>query len=101
MDDLDESLAKEKKSKIEADKLKRRVEGVLKLTQEMVVDLERVKEELEITLQRKEKVIFSIYAKVEDEQTLGMFFLSAFVFEMDHPQSSILCWDSNSCETSH
>ena len=31
MDDLDESLAKEKKSKIEADKLKRRVEGDLKL----------------------------------------------------------------------
>merc|ERR1712165_427950 len=41
------------------------------LTQEAVSDLDRVKSELNQTVQRKEKEIASMSAKIEDEQTLG------------------------------
>ena len=51
--------------------MKRKVEGDLKLTQEAVSDLERINSELAQTVQRKEKEIASIGAKIEDEQTLG------------------------------
>merc|ERR1739844_305240 len=54
-----------------ARKLKRKVEGDLKLTQEAVSDLERVKNELNQTTQRKEKEIASMSAKIDDEGTLG------------------------------
>ena len=47
------------------------MEGDLKLTQEAVSDLERVKSELNQTVQRKEKEISSMSAKIEDAQTLG------------------------------
>ena len=40
------------------------------MTQEAVSDLERVKNELSQTIQRKEKEITSIQAKTDDEQTL-------------------------------
>merc|ERR1712136_624878 len=40
-------------------------------TQEAVSDLDRVKNELNQTVQRKEKEIASMSAKIEDEQTLG------------------------------
>merc|ERR1712045_572547 len=52
-------------------KIKRKVEGDLKLTQEAVSDLERIKSELSQTVQRKEKELASMGAKIEDEQTLG------------------------------
>merc|ERR1719309_454301 len=51
--------------------MKRKIEGDLKLTQEAVSDLERVKAELSQTIQRKEKELSSLSAKIEDEQTLG------------------------------
>merc|ERR1711963_243079 len=51
--------------------MKRKIEGDLKLTQEAVSDLERINAELSQTIQRKEKEIASIGAKIEDEQTLG------------------------------
>merc|ERR1712223_239393 len=50
---------------------KRKVEGDLKLTQEAVSDLERVKSELNQTVQRKEKEIASMSAKIDDEGALG------------------------------
>merc|ERR1712079_446638 len=53
------------------EKMKRQVEGNLKLTQETVVDLERNKIELGQVLQRKEKENCSLTGKIEDEQTLG------------------------------
>ena len=59
-------------------KTKRRVEGDLKLTQEAVSDLERVKNELNQTIQRKEKELASLQAKIEDEQTLGGMFKTVF-----------------------
>ena len=51
--------------------MKKKVEADLKLTQETVADLKRVKEELNATIQRKEKEFASISAKIENEQTLG------------------------------
>merc|ERR1712241_398785 len=52
-------------------KIKRKTEGDLKLTQEAVSDLERVKNEISQTIQRKDKEITSLSAKIEDEATLG------------------------------
>jgi chromosome condensin MukBEF ATPase and DNA-binding subunit MukB len=46
------------------------VEGDLKVTQEMVLDLERTKKELESIIQRKEKDISGLFVKLEDEQSL-------------------------------
>merc|ERR1719507_1406500 len=62
---------KEKKSKGDVEKMKRKVEGDLKLTQEAVADLERVRSELQQTMMRKEKELSSVGAKIEDEHTLG------------------------------
>ena len=53
------------------EKLKRKIEGDHKLTQEATSDLERVKNELTQNIQRKDKEISSMQAKIEDEQTLG------------------------------
>ena len=50
-------------------KLQRKVEGDLKLTQE--ADLERVKEDMVATQQRKDKEASCVSAKIEDEKTLG------------------------------
>ena len=51
--------------------MKRKIEGDLKLTQEAVGDLERIKADLNAALQRKEKEAQSMGAKIEDESTLG------------------------------
>merc|ERR1712045_274770 len=47
------------------------VEGDLKLTQEAVADLERIRSELNQSVQRKEKEIASMSAKIDDEGTLA------------------------------
>merc|ERR1719510_2183339 len=62
LDECEDALEREMKSKVEGD---------LKLTQEAVSDLERTISELGQTVQRREKEISSIGAKIEDEQTLG------------------------------
>merc|ERR1719150_594749 len=71
LDECEDALEREKKAKGDAEKMKRKVEGDLKLTQEAVSDLERVNSELAQTVQRKDKEVSSIAAKIEDEQTLG------------------------------
>merc|ERR1712089_79756 len=48
-----------------------RVEGNLKLTQEAVSDLERVKGELQGAAARKDKEGSALAAKIDDEATLG------------------------------
>merc|ERR1712200_52341 len=48
-----------------------KVEGDLKLTQETISDLDRVKAELNQAVQRKEKESAALAAKIEDEATLG------------------------------
>merc|ERR1719323_163405 len=71
LDECKDTLEREKKAKGDVEKQKRKVEGDLKLTQEAVADLERVNSELGQTVQRKDKEVSSIAAKIEDEQTLG------------------------------
>merc|ERR1719341_2218259 len=67
----EDALEREKKSKGDVEKLKRKIEGDLKLTQEAVSDLDRIKADLAAGLQRKEKELMSMSAKIEDEGTLG------------------------------
>merc|ERR1712214_204912 len=67
LDECEDSLEREKKTKGDVEKLKRKVEGDLKLTQEAVSDLERVRSELIGAMQRKDKEIASMSAKIEDE----------------------------------
>jgi len=71
LDECEDSLEREKKAKGDVEKLKRKTEGDLKLTQEAVSDLERVKSELTQTIQRKDKEVTSMSAKIDDEQTLA------------------------------
>merc|ERR1712045_655047 len=71
LDECEDSLEREKKAKGDVEKLKRKVEGDLKLTQEAVSDLKRIKGELNQTIQRKEKEIASVSAKIDDEGTLA------------------------------
>merc|ERR1712127_372 len=71
LDECEDTLEREKKTKGDVEKQKRKVEGDLKLTQEAVSDLERVNSELAQTVQRKDKEVSSIAAKIEDEGTLG------------------------------
>ncbi len=46
MDEVEESWEREKKAKGDVEKLKRQTESNLKLTQESVTELERVRQEL-------------------------------------------------------
>merc|ERR1712130_218238 len=71
LDECEDSLEREKKSKGDVEKMKRKIEGDLKLTQEAVGDLDRIKADLAAALQRKEKELMSMSAKIEDEGTLG------------------------------
>merc|ERR1712045_306816 len=71
LDETEDSLEKEKKAKGDIEKIKRKIESDLKLTQEAVSDLERVRSEVAQTMQRKDKEIASLSAKIEDESTLG------------------------------
>merc|ERR1719336_1025740 len=71
LDEVEDALEREKKTKGDVEKSKRKIEGDLKLTQEAVSDLERVKGEIVQTIQRKDKEITSLSAKIDDEATLG------------------------------
>merc|ERR1712088_163800 len=65
------ALEREKKVKGDVEKSKRKLEGDLKLTQEAISDLERVKAELLGGVSRKEKEGSALSAKIDDEATLG------------------------------
>merc|ERR1719494_1294543 len=71
LDEVEDSWEREKKQKCDVEKLKRQVEGNLKLTQETISDLERHKIETGQVLQRKEKENSSLNGKIEDEHTLA------------------------------
>merc|ERR1712106_234788 len=62
---------REKRVKNDVEKTKRKIEGDLKLTQEAVGDLERVKTELNQSVAREEKEHQALAAKIEDEGSLG------------------------------
>ncbi|OXA50729.1 myosin heavy chain, muscle [Folsomia candida] len=70
LDELEDSLEREKKLRGDIEKAKRKVEGDLKIAQEAVADLERNKKDVEQTVQRKDKEISSLTAKLEEEQGL-------------------------------
>merc|ERR1711993_31842 len=59
---------REKKARADIDKARRKVEGNLRVTQETVIDLERLKKELENSVARKEKEFSQLASKMEDEQ---------------------------------
>merc|ERR1711970_934716 len=70
LDELEGALDKEKRNRGNLEKERRKVEGELKMTQDMVADLERAKREIENTIARKEKDMSGIGAKLDDEQSL-------------------------------
>merc|ERR1719412_2962644 len=57
LDELEDSYEREKKSRLDMDKQRRKVEADLKVTQEVVVDLERDKRELENMIDKTDKSI--------------------------------------------
>ncbi|XP_042212121.1 myosin heavy chain, muscle-like isoform X2 [Homarus americanus] len=68
LDELEESLDREKTNRAEGDKQRRKIDSDLRLTQETVRDLERSRKDLESTIERKDKEIFDLTSKVEEEQ---------------------------------
>merc|ERR1711887_218204 len=68
--ELESSLDKEKKSRATVEKQKRKIEGDLKMAQDGVVELERSKRDLEVTIGNKEKNNSQLAAKLDDEQNL-------------------------------
>merc|ERR1740123_1358102 len=68
--ELEGSPDKEKKSRATVEKQKRKIEGDLKMAQDGVVELERSKRDLEVTIGNKEKNNSQLAAKLDDEQNL-------------------------------
>ena len=70
LDELNDSLGREKASRGDVEKQRRRVEGELRVTQESVAELERMKKELETAITRKEKDYSQMSNKLDEEQML-------------------------------
>merc|ERR1719189_1508008 len=70
LDELNDSLNREKRGRADIEKQRRKVEGELRVTQESVSDLERSKKEAEGTIARKEKDYSQLANKLDDEQCL-------------------------------
>merc|ERR1719447_986825 len=70
LDELEDSLNREKRARAEVEKVRRKVEGDLKVTQEGVTELERAKKEFETNIARKEKDAMILASKLEDEQSI-------------------------------
>jgi len=70
LDDLESSYEKEKRSRANIEKERRKVEGELKITQQTTIELERTKKELEAQIQRRENDMASLHGKLDDEQSL-------------------------------
>ena len=68
LDDLEDTLDREKRQRGETEKGRRKVEADLKISQEMVGELERGKKELEGVVSRREKEIAEVAARLEEEQ---------------------------------
>merc|ERR1719162_1093383 len=68
LDELNDSLDREKRSRADTEKTRRKVEGELKVTQETVSDLQQQKEEHESTILRKEKDLTVLSSKLDEEQ---------------------------------
>jgi len=70
LDELENSLDKEKKSRGSIEKQKRKTEGELKMAQDSVADLERAKRDTEVIIGNKDKNNAQLTAKLGDEQNL-------------------------------
>ena len=70
LDELEASHEKEKRSRANTEKDRRKIEGELKICQETVAELERSKKELEAAIMRKENEIGGLAYKLDDEQSL-------------------------------
>ncbi|CAL4154393.1 unnamed protein product, partial [Meganyctiphanes norvegica] len=68
LDEIVDSLNREKKTRSEVEKAKRRVEADVKLTQEAVADLERNKKELESLIFKRDAECASLASRFEEEQ---------------------------------
>merc|ERR1719491_98876 len=68
LDELNDSLDREKRSRADTEKTRRKVEGELKVTQETVSDLQQQKEEHDSTILRKEKDLTVLSSKLDEEQ---------------------------------
>ena len=68
LDQMDHGVEKEKRAKHNVEKERRKLEGDLKMSQEMVLDLERGKRELEQTIMRKDTELNTQMGKLDDEQ---------------------------------
>merc|ERR1711931_569051 len=70
LDELEDSLEREKKSRLDMEKQRRKVEAELTITQEKVADLEREKKEVEGLIGKKESDIAAAVRRLEDEQNI-------------------------------
>ena len=68
LDDMDTAVEREKRSKYNVEKERRKMEGDLKMSQGNVADLEREKREMEQNIMRKDTEIHAVVSKLEDEQ---------------------------------
>ena len=72
LDDLENSLEREKRDRAGIERERRKVEGEMKMLQDTVSDLDRSRKELEGLISKKEKEIGGLAHKLEDEQgTVG------------------------------
>ena len=68
LDQLEDSVGKEKRARGDVEKKRRALEGELKIAQDAVMDLERQKKDLENITVRKEKELGDIATKLDEEQ---------------------------------
>ena len=68
MDELEESAEREKKSRLDVDKQRRKAEAELTVCQEQVADLERDKKEIEMAICKKDSDIVAAQKRLEDDQ---------------------------------
>ena len=68
LDELEESAEREKKSRLDVDKQRRKAEAELTVCQEQVADLERDKKEIEMAISKKDTDITSAQKRLEDDQ---------------------------------
>ena len=70
LDELEDSHDREKKSRLEVDKQRRKVDADLKVSQEKVTDLEREKHDIEAAIVKKDQDIVVSQRRLEDEQSI-------------------------------
>merc|ERR1712173_557390 len=68
MDELNDSLTREKRARGDIEKQRRKKEGELKVYQETVAELERAKKEIEGIIIRKETDFAQLSTKLDEEQ---------------------------------